>query len=145
MAPCRSCVNRHLGGTSIYIRTTWCYILEEGILHSHRRENLKSNFFTIISILTVTTDSWLTEGWWPGLEIIYKLCLENWLGCQISRDKLHVKLLRTEWMEFHFTFEHALGNCRTFSWLGLLLVFNVLKNYRSFSETALIFLPIAFE
>jgi hypothetical protein len=42
VAPCRSGVNRRFGGTSIHTRTTRRHIPEDGILHSHRCENLKS-------------------------------------------------------------------------------------------------------
>jgi hypothetical protein len=69
VAPCSFCVNRRLGGTdrlrlqgrrisdrgsslkmqaisssetSVHTRPTWRHIPEDGILHSHRRENLKS-------------------------------------------------------------------------------------------------------
>jgi hypothetical protein len=55
VAPCRSCVNRRFGGTyrlhlqtisysetSVHTRSTLRHIPEDGILHSHRRENVKS-------------------------------------------------------------------------------------------------------
>jgi hypothetical protein len=42
VASCRPCVNRRFGGTSVHKRSTRCHIPEDGILHSHRRENLKS-------------------------------------------------------------------------------------------------------
>jgi hypothetical protein len=60
------------------------HITEDGFLHSHSYENLKSytkNFFTIISIPTTTEDSRLTEGGWSGLENNRRFCLENWLVC----------------------------------------------------------------
>jgi hypothetical protein len=41
-APCRSCVNRRFGGTSVHTRSTQRHIPEDGILHSHLHENLKS-------------------------------------------------------------------------------------------------------
>jgi hypothetical protein len=41
VTPCRSCVNRRFGGTCT--RSTRRHIPEDGILHSRRRENLKSN------------------------------------------------------------------------------------------------------
>jgi hypothetical protein len=31
--------------TSVFTRATWCNILEDGILHSHFRKNLKSYVF----------------------------------------------------------------------------------------------------
>jgi hypothetical protein len=42
VAPCRSCVNRRFGGTSVHTRSTERHIPEDGILHSHRCENLES-------------------------------------------------------------------------------------------------------
>jgi hypothetical protein len=42
VAPCRSCVNRRSSETSIHTKYAWRNIPEDGILHSHRRENLKS-------------------------------------------------------------------------------------------------------
>jgi hypothetical protein len=42
VAPCRPCVNQSFGGTSVRTRFTRRHIPEDGILHSHRRENLKS-------------------------------------------------------------------------------------------------------
>jgi hypothetical protein len=74
VAPCRSCVTRRFGGThrlhlqsrkiifftlkmktihssesSVHTRYTRRYIPEDGILHSHRRENLKSYKFRHVS------------------------------------------------------------------------------------------------
>jgi hypothetical protein len=46
VAPCRSCVNRHPSETSVHPRCTRRHIPEDGILHSHRRENLKCYMFT---------------------------------------------------------------------------------------------------
>jgi hypothetical protein len=48
--PCRSCVNQSFGEASIHIRTTWRHITEDGILNSHRRENLKSYNNRITSV-----------------------------------------------------------------------------------------------
>jgi hypothetical protein len=39
VTPCGSCKNRRFGGA------TWCNVTEDTILHSHRRENLKSYIF----------------------------------------------------------------------------------------------------
>jgi hypothetical protein len=32
VAPCKSCVNRRFGGTSVHTRSTWRHIPEDGIL-----------------------------------------------------------------------------------------------------------------
>jgi hypothetical protein len=45
MALCRSYVNRRFGGTCIYTSSTLRHIPEDGILHSHRCESLKSYNF----------------------------------------------------------------------------------------------------
>jgi hypothetical protein len=37
--------------TSVYTRPTWCHIPEDGILHSHRRENVKSYMKDEVPIL----------------------------------------------------------------------------------------------
>jgi hypothetical protein len=51
VAPCRSCVSWRFGGTfRLHLQgrkirergSTWCHIPEDGILHSHCLENLKS-------------------------------------------------------------------------------------------------------
>jgi hypothetical protein len=42
VAPCRSCVKRRFSETSVHTRSTQRHIPEDGILHSHRHENLKS-------------------------------------------------------------------------------------------------------
>jgi hypothetical protein len=42
VAPCRSCVNQCSYETSVYTKYTQRHILEDGILHSHRRESFKS-------------------------------------------------------------------------------------------------------
>jgi hypothetical protein len=48
VASCRYCVNRRFGGKyrvtemSVHTGSTRCYNPEDGILHSHRRENLES-------------------------------------------------------------------------------------------------------
>jgi hypothetical protein len=42
MASCRYCVNRRFGGTLVHTISTLVHIPEDGILHSHQRENLKS-------------------------------------------------------------------------------------------------------
>jgi hypothetical protein len=39
---CIACVNRRFGGTPVHTRSTWRHFPEDGILHSHRCENLKS-------------------------------------------------------------------------------------------------------
>jgi hypothetical protein len=41
VAPYRYCVNRRFGGTSVYTISTRRHIPQNGIHHSHRRENLK--------------------------------------------------------------------------------------------------------
>jgi hypothetical protein len=51
VASCRYCVNRRFGGKSVHTRSTWRHIPEDGILHSHRRENLKSYMETVSSNL----------------------------------------------------------------------------------------------
>jgi hypothetical protein len=33
VAPCRSCVNRRSSETSVYIRSTWRHVPEDGILY----------------------------------------------------------------------------------------------------------------
>jgi hypothetical protein len=42
VTPCRSCVNRRFGGTPVLARSIRRHIPEDGILHSHHRENLKA-------------------------------------------------------------------------------------------------------
>jgi hypothetical protein len=42
VTPRGSCNNRRFGGMSVFPKATWHNILEDGILHSHYRENLKS-------------------------------------------------------------------------------------------------------
>jgi hypothetical protein len=42
VAPCRSCVERRFGGTSVHTRSIWHHIPEDGILtiHIYLRTNL---------------------------------------------------------------------------------------------------------
>jgi hypothetical protein len=42
VSPCRSCVNRRSSETSVHTRCTRHHIQEDGFLHNHRRQNLKS-------------------------------------------------------------------------------------------------------
>jgi hypothetical protein len=68
LAPCRSCVNRRFGGTYrlylqgrkirergtsvsglIHTRSTRRQIPEDGILNSHRRENLRTHLITLLN------------------------------------------------------------------------------------------------
>jgi hypothetical protein len=48
VVPCRSGVNRRFGETSVHTRSRRLHIQEDGIFHSHRRENLKSYMEKII-------------------------------------------------------------------------------------------------
>jgi hypothetical protein len=40
VAPCRSCVNRRFGGTSVHTRSTWGHIPEVGILQNYTYKDL---------------------------------------------------------------------------------------------------------
>jgi hypothetical protein len=55
VATCRSCVNRRFEGTLIHTRSTRRHIPEDGILHSHRRENLKSYIETYLLAEIINT------------------------------------------------------------------------------------------
>jgi hypothetical protein len=46
---CGSCKNRRFGGTPVLTIGIWRNIAEDGIIHSHSRENLKS--YTLLHIL----------------------------------------------------------------------------------------------
>jgi hypothetical protein len=48
VALCRYCVNWRFGWTSVYTISIRRHIPDDGILHSHRRENLKSHTLTYI-------------------------------------------------------------------------------------------------
>jgi hypothetical protein len=54
VAPCRSCVNRRSAEISVHTRSSRRHIPEDGILHSHRRENLIS-YILIFLITAVRT------------------------------------------------------------------------------------------
>jgi hypothetical protein len=54
VAPSRSCVNRSSSETSVHTKSTRRHITEYGILHSHRRENLKP-YNTTLNILWRST------------------------------------------------------------------------------------------
>jgi hypothetical protein len=49
VSPCTSCVNRRFGGTSVYTRSTWRHIPEDGILQLRR--SLQNA--TLVDILAV--------------------------------------------------------------------------------------------
>jgi hypothetical protein len=49
VVPCRSCVNRRFGGRSVHTRSIQRHIPEDGILHSHGRENFRSYIFNFPS------------------------------------------------------------------------------------------------
>jgi hypothetical protein len=49
VAPCTSCVTRCSSEISVHTRSTWHHIPENGILHSHHHENLKSYIEFILS------------------------------------------------------------------------------------------------
>jgi hypothetical protein len=60
VSPCRSTVNRRIGATTYYTRYTRRNIPEDGIFHSHLRENIKS---------IINTYSWRRpEKWFGGVE-----------------------------------------------------------------------------
>jgi hypothetical protein len=60
VTPCGSCQNRRFGGMSVLTRTTRRNIPEDTILHSHRRENLKSYSLGCYEFKKHKT--WLDEG-----------------------------------------------------------------------------------
>jgi hypothetical protein len=49
--PCGSCKDRHFGGMSVLTEATWRNIPENGILHSHHCENLKSYMVVNVWVL----------------------------------------------------------------------------------------------
>jgi hypothetical protein len=61
VAPCRSYVNRCFGGTSVDTTFTRHHIPEDGILHSHRRENLKSYISVRVSHSNETTSIYIVK------------------------------------------------------------------------------------
>jgi hypothetical protein len=71
VVPCRFCVNRRSSETSVHTRSTLRHIPEDGILHNHHRENLKS--YISISRLFPCIDYMLLKHF-RSHETIFRVC-----------------------------------------------------------------------
>jgi hypothetical protein len=103
VTPCGSCKNRRFGGTwrllhqgsLVLTRATRCNNPEDTILHSHRRENLKSYKFWYVSyhllqyfpnvLMTDLSACWKLGCWWC-------CCAVLWVTAEISRSEFCILL-----------------------------------------------------
>jgi hypothetical protein len=67
--------------TSVHTRSTWRHIPEDGILHSHRRENLKSYIYGECS--ASRPGHFTLEERVPGISVLYKSELKERLSMEI--------------------------------------------------------------
>jgi hypothetical protein len=61
--------------TSVLTRTTWRHIPEDGILHSHRRENLKSYMVLDLSEVSKPSRYWISGSLFAVFELVV---LDRW-------------------------------------------------------------------